>query len=195
MMGRWRHLCIDMQRMFAEDTLWHVEWMNRVLPQVEAAVEWSPDKTVFTRFMPPQNAAQVAGAWRKYYDKWEDMTLERMDIGLIDLIPELKRFVPPAMVFDKATYSPWIGGRLHEDLSRHGVETLVISGGETDFCVMATVLGAVDLGYKVAILSDAVCSGADDTHDAALRLLGDRFSIQLEVVSTEVFLRSASRNG
>jgi nicotinamidase-related amidase len=32
------------------------------------------------------------------------------------------------------------------------------------------------LGYKVILLEDAVCSGADETHDASLKLLGDRFS-------------------
>lgn len=33
--GEWRHLCVDMQRMFAEDTPWHVSWMERVSPQIE----------------------------------------------------------------------------------------------------------------------------------------------------------------
>jgi hypothetical protein len=40
----------------------------------------------------------------------------------------------------------------------------------------------------VVLLKDAVCSGADDTHDAGLELLGDRFSVQLEVTTTETFL-------
>jgi len=26
--SRWIHLCIDMQRMSAEDTPWHVPWMK-----------------------------------------------------------------------------------------------------------------------------------------------------------------------
>ncbi len=52
----------------------------------------------------------------------------------------------------------------------------------------AGALGAVDLGYRVILLKDAVCSGADDTHDASLELLGDRFSVQLEISSTEDFL-------
>lgn len=38
------------------------------------------------------------------------------------------------------------------------------------------------------LIGDAVCSGADDTHDASLELLGDRFSVQLEIVDTETFL-------
>jgi hypothetical protein len=38
------------------------------------------------------------------------------------------------------------------------------------------------------VLTDAVCGSADETHDASLKLLGDRFSVQLELMSTEAFL-------
>ncbi|WP_410866706.1 hypothetical protein [Paraburkholderia sp. SIMBA_027] len=48
----------------------------------------------------------------------------------------------------------------------------------------------MDLGYRVIVLKDAVCSGADETHDASLELLGDRFSVQLEITITEDFLGS-----
>jgi hypothetical protein len=52
----------------------------------------------------------------------------------------------------------------------------------------ATTLGAIDLGYRVILLNDAICSGADETHDASLELLGDRFSVQLELMTTNEFL-------
>lgn len=69
--------------------------------------------------------------------------------------------------------------------------TLVVTGGETEVCVLAAVLGAIDLGYHVVLPSDAIDSGADETHDAALKLLGNRFSVQLEFSTTERFLSSA----
>jgi len=53
---------------------------------------------------------------------------------------------------------------------------------------LAAALGAVDLGYKVIVLKDAVYSRADETHDASLELLGDRYSVQLEIITTEAFL-------
>jgi nicotinamidase-related amidase len=59
--------------------------------------------------------------------------------------------------------------------------------------VLATVLGAIDFGFHVIVLSDAVCSGADETHDAAVDLLADRFSVQLELLETDAFLRSISQ--
>jgi len=128
--------------------------------------------------------------WKHYYRKWESMTLGEMDRRLVNVIPELARFVPPARTFDKATYSPWIDGQLHRSLQAEAVKTLAITGGETDVCVLTAVLGAIDLGYAVKLLRDAVCSGADATHDATLQLLADRFSVQVEVQTTEEFLRS-----
>jgi nicotinamidase-related amidase len=182
------HLCIDMQRMFNEETAWNVPWMASVSDQVEELAERFTAETVFTRFVPPRNASQMPGAWKTYYEKWEQMTLDHMPDELVDLVPRLRRFVPPARVFEKRTYSPWIDGRLHQALSRDGVDTLIITGGETDVCVLATVLGAIDLGYRIIIPRDAVCSGADTTHDSTLELLEKRFSVQIEVASTEELL-------
>jgi nicotinamidase-related amidase len=59
--------------------------------------------------------------------------------------------------------------------------------------VLATVLGAIDLGFQVIVLTDAVCSGADETHDAAVDLFGDRFSVQFELLEMEEFLSAVSR--
>lgn len=70
-----------MQRIFAEGTPWHTPWMPRVLPVVRRIVEAHPDKTVFTRFMPPIDPEAAHGSWRRYYDRWRDLTLERREIG------------------------------------------------------------------------------------------------------------------
>ena len=187
--GEWRHLCVDMQRMFAEDTPWHGPWMARVSPQIEELAGRHPSRTIFTRFLPPEHADEMPGKWRDYYRKWWMMTGEHLPRDLVDLASSLASLVPPARHFDKRTYSPWIDGRLHPILQSERVDTLVITGGETDVCVLATTLGAIDLGYRVIVLKDAVCSGADDTHDASLELLHDRFSVQVELMQTDEFLR------
>ena len=186
--GDWRHICVDMQRMFAEQTPWHVPWMLAVSPQVVEVSSRHSDRTIFTRFIPPETAEDAPGMWRHYYEKWADMTRSRLPEELLDLVPQLSRFAPPAIVFDRPTYSPWIDGRLHMHLQENQVGTIVVSGGETDVCLLATVLGGIDLGYQTIVLSDAVCSGADETYDASMKLLGDRFSVQLELMATEKFL-------
>lgn len=181
----WVHLCVDMQRMFAEPTDWHTEWMSIVLPRVVQLTELAPERTVFTRFVPARNAETATGAWRRYYRRWPAMTLERLDPGLLDLVPELRRFVPPARVIDKHVYSPWLNGVLHDALKLRGIDTVVISGAETEVCVLAAVIGAIDLGYRVIVATDAICSSADQTHDAALEVYENRFGMQVEVATVK----------
>ena len=67
---------------------------------------------------------------------------------MVELMPELAHYVPPAQTLDKPVYSPWWAPDLHQRLRARDCDTLVVSGGETDMCVLATVLGAVDLGYR-----------------------------------------------
>jgi nicotinamidase-related amidase len=182
------HLCVDMQTMFAERTDWHLPWMKRVLPVVERLARAYPDRTVFTRFVPPDNAEQAEGAWRRYYRHWAHMTGERIDPRLIELVPPLAELVPPATIIDKQHYSPFTEPQLHDTLRQRRINSLVITGAETDVCVLAAVLGAVDLGYRVIVASDALCSVSDATHDALLLLYRERFSRQIEVARTDTIL-------
>jgi nicotinamidase-related amidase len=182
------HLCIDMQTMFAERTDWHLPWMERVLPAVIRLAQARSAETIFTRFVPPDHPAQAQGAWRRYYARWQQMTKDALPPGMIGLVPELARLVPPALVVDKQRYSPFAEASLPRLLRQRGIDTLVISGAETDVCVLATVLGAVDLGYRVIVARNAVCSVSDETHDALLALYHHRFGQQIEVADVETVL-------
>lgn len=184
------HLCVDMQRMFAEDTDWHTPWMDRVLPNVVALAERNPEQTVFTRFIPLRSAEDGHGTWTRYYGRWPRMTLEALPPGMIDLVPELQGFAPPAWIIDKRLYSPWTITELHPRLRQSGIDTLIITGGETEVCVMATMIGAIDLGYRVVLTMDALCSSADETHDAMLRIYDSRFGMQVETAETAEILDS-----
>jgi nicotinamidase-related amidase len=183
-----RHLCIDMQRLFAEATPWTTPWMVKVLPRVVALAEAQTAATVFTRFLPPPSPEWAGGAWRRYFRHWSELTASRLDLDMVDLVPDLAQLAPPAMVFDKFVYSPWFDGRLHALFRRQRVDTVVITGAETEVCVAAAVLGAVDLGYRVIVVSDAVCSSADSTHDAMVDIYHQRFGLQIEVADTETVL-------
>ena len=96
--------------------------------------------------------------------------------------------MPPARQLDKHVYSPWTEGRLDALLNGSGVDTLVVTGGETDVCVLAAVLGAIDRGFRVVLVTDAICSSADQTHDALMELYRSRFSEQVEAVTMQEVL-------
>lgn len=70
-------------------------------------------------------------------------------------------------------------------LSSAGIDTLVVTGGETDVCVLATVMGAIDRGYRVVLPSDAIYGSADETHDAMSSIYRSRFGQQLTVCTTQ----------
>jgi hypothetical protein len=55
------HICVDMQRMFADSTEWKMPWLPRVLPKIETIVSAHPEKTVFTRFIPARRPRQGVG--------------------------------------------------------------------------------------------------------------------------------------
>jgi nicotinamidase-related amidase len=187
------HLCVDMQRMFAEPTEWMMPWSVKVLPQITALTEFQPEKTIFTRFIPARKPGQGQGMWKKYYERWASMTIETLGEEMVALVPELARFAPPAIVVDKHVYGPWMETGLHQRLQGMKIDTLVISGGETDVCVLATVLGAVDLGYRVILAKDALCSSSDASHDSAIDLYHQRYGVQIEPVETETILRNWKR--
>ena len=183
------HLCLDMQRLFGSQGPWPTPWMERVLPTVVNIVERAPARTVFTRFIPPWTADEAHGTWRLYYEKWKIVTRSHLDPGLLDLMPALVRFVPPAKLFDKSVYGAFASGRLHGELQQRRIDTLVITGAETDVCVLATVLAAVDLGYRIVVVKDGLCSSADESHDALLGLYARRFDLQIELTEADELLQ------
>jgi nicotinamidase-related amidase len=182
------HLCVDMQRMFAEPTDWQTPWMPRVLPQVRRLAEAHPEQTVFTRFLPADRPGEGRGTWATYSKRWASMTRENLAAEMIDLVPDLARLVPPAEVVDKTVYSPWLDTDLDARLRARGVDTLIVTGAETDVCVLAAVLGGVDLGYRIVLATDGLCSSCDEAHDALLLMYRMRYGHQVETMTTAEIL-------
>ena len=156
-----------------------------MLPKVVRLCEAQSSRTIFSRFIPPQRSDDASGAWRRYYRNWEQMTLSRLDPGKIELVDELQIFVPQAAVLDKRTYSPWYGTELLPSLRSRQIDTIVVSGGETDVCVLATVLGAIDVGFRVIVATDALCSSVNETHDAIIDFYHERLSEQIEAAEVD----------
>lgn len=179
------HLCIDMQNIFARGGVWETPWMERVLPIISGICARYPERTVFTRFITPQRPDDRRGQWRAYFAKWQRATRGNLAPGALDIVPELARYSPPALVVDKPAYSAFFGSRLGHLLVERHVGTVVVSGAETDVCVLSTVLGAVDLGFRVVIVQDALCSSSDTGHDALMTMYRTRFNQQIDLVSAE----------
>jgi nicotinamidase-related amidase len=177
------HLCIDMQNIFAKGGLWETPWMEKVLPTIEKIVARYPERTIFSRFITPQHPAQRPGRWRHYFERWEQATRQNLRGDELELVPAMARFAPPAMVVDKPVYSAFVQSTLHDLLTAKHVTTVVLTGAETDVCVLATALNAVDLGFRVVIVEDALCSSSDQGHDALMTMYRTRLHEQISVLA------------
>jgi nicotinamidase-related amidase len=160
--------------------------MERVLPVISAIVSRCPAKTVFTRFITPNSPEEAPGQWRPYFERWKIATRQSLRSSELDLVPELARFAPPAIVVDKPTYSAFFRSSLAQCLSESGgIRTLIVSGAETDVCVLSTVLDAVNLGFRVVLVEDALCSSSDAGHDALMTMYRMRFTEQIDLIKVE----------
>jgi nicotinamidase-related amidase len=179
------HLCVDMQRIFARGGLWETPWMERVLPTIIDLVARYPERTIFSRFITPASAEEAPGQWRSYFRRWKAATRQAMDSAQLELVPELARFAPPAAVIDKPAYSAFFRSELAAFLTDKGVRTVIVSGAETDVCVLSTVLDAVNIGFRVVLVEDALCSSSDAGHDALMTMYRLRFTEQIDLVTAE----------
>jgi len=180
------HLTIDMQRIFAEDTEWHTPALAGILPNVLKLAGARP--TLYSRFTVPANAAAATGQWRRYYERWSMFTGETMDPGLADLVPPLADIADPADIYDKPTYSLFETLAFVDRLAADGVGTIVFTGVETDVCVLATLFDAVDRGFRVVAVADALTSSSLPSHAAIMDLLLPRMPDQVEIAGTEAVL-------
>ena len=172
---------IDMQRIFQEpQSQWFVSNYQDVEQNVRKLRD-SFDLVIWTRFV---RDPQELGAWADYYDKWDECR-EEPQSDRWDLTVPLQG---NEQVLSMSTFTKW-----GEELARMtaGYQRLVVAGVATDCCVLSTVLGAVDAGKHVTVVSDA-CGGATPrAHDQALELM-ELLSPMVTVCTSESLLGPAN---
>jgi nicotinamidase-related amidase len=182
------YLCVDMQRIFLAEGPWPTPRMDRVLPVVAALANRHPERAVFTRFISPSvqtkcracgGAITGAGALRPA-SAWISGCAGGDTAG--------GGACPPATVIGQNRYSSFAEPRLVEHLRQRETDALIVSGSETDVCVLATVLDAVDIGFRVIVVRDAVCSSSDERHEMLMRLYHTRYTEQIETADAATIL-------
>ena len=106
----------------------------------------------------------------------------------LELTPPLATFCPPAAIVDKTRHSAFAEPGLIDHLRQRKADALIVSGSETDVCVLATVLDAVDIGFRVIVVRHAVCSSSDEGHEMLMRLYHTRYTEQIETADAEAIL-------
>jgi nicotinamidase-related amidase len=183
------HLCIDMQLMFAEGTKWASPAVGQVLPQVSEICAIASSRTIFTRFLTPPHLDAANRQWHRFYEESPSMLAENLKPEQLNLVPELRRFVPPARVVDRYVFSAFAAPALAQSLGDLLADTTIFSGVESDVCILATALSAIDRGYRVIIVRDAVASSKSSGHQAVMEGVLPRFDQQVELVDAETLLK------
>ncbi|WP_017525524.1 N-carbamoylsarcosine amidohydrolase [Pusillimonas noertemannii] len=83
------------------------------------------------------------------------------------IVPELTP-APGELVVRKTVPSAFFGTSLAAWLAQRGVQTLVVAGATTSGCVRASVVDAMQFGFRPLVLSDCVGDRAIAPHDANL---------------------------
>lgn len=104
-----------------------------------------------------------------------------LDPRLLELIPPLGAHCPPPAVIDKTLYSGFAEPQLLAHLRAAGRRACRVR-------IRNRRLRAVDLGYRVVVVRDAMCSSSDEGHDMLMRLYQTRFTEQIETADAEMVL-------
>jgi len=102
----------------------------------------------------------------------DTLVTEQYPRGLGATIPAIMEVVPSsAPVLAKTTFSCWGADGFLAALEARGTRALVLIGMETHVCVQQTALEALERGYEVVLLGDAVCSRRPQDREFALGLM------------------------
>ncbi|HSE76297.1 MAG TPA: isochorismatase family protein, partial [Dongiaceae bacterium] len=118
------HLVVDMQELFRSHPEWGTQSLTRIIPAIERLLRARPDRAWFTRFIPPRQAEDARGTWRRYYRRWSSVTLDKLDPALIDVVHELKPWAK--RVVDKAGYSAMSAPALRDAALSHSAGCLIL---------------------------------------------------------------------
>lgn len=180
------HAVIDMQVMFDHGTEWASGAVRAALPGALALAQARPRQTVLTRFIPPHRPDAAEARWRFYYQRWRDLCLDTMDPSLVAVVTPLASVGCP--ILDKAAHSAFEAPAFRRRAAQ--ADTLILSGVETDVCVLATALDAIDAGLRVIVAADAVASSCEHGHRATLGAVLPRFDQQVEIAGVSTILRA-----
>jgi len=110
---------------------------------------------------------------------------EQYSKGLGKTIPEIRKIIPQIQPIEKVEFSCMESGKFKESLTKLGAETLIITGIEAHICIAQTAIEALDAGFKVCVVSDAVSSRSLDDKAISLERLRHH---GIAVASTEMLM-------
>ena len=181
--ARTAHLCVDMQNGFMEEgapvevpeARSIVDNVNRISRAIREA-GWT---NVFLRY----TTSDLDGAWSVFGRRMGNDLTPRHKAAFMpgahyhDFWPTLD-VAPGDLVIDKQRFSAFTAdaSSLHAELQARGIDTLIITGTLTNCCCETNARDAMQLNYRVDMVTDANAALSDAEHEATLYTLGFIFA-------------------
>lgn len=184
------HICIDMQRIFLEPGPWYGETCLSVIEPQQRLIRHAPQRSLFTRFITARTAEDANGCWVQYYRHWHNVTQSEAGSEILELHQDIGSLAQPSNIYDKLGHDAFGSTAFCERLEQEKPKALILSGIETDVCVLATAMSSVDLGYRTVIATDGIASSTPASHDATVTHIYPRFDQQIELASVDTIIRN-----
>ncbi|REJ07127.1 isochorismatase family protein [Halobacillus trueperi] len=104
------------------------------------------------------------------------------DSGWVDLDERLERRENEEPLIEKKFASSFFGTSLHSILAYKNIDTLIITGCTTSGCIRATVVDALQYGYKAIVPKECVGDRSEKAHHSNLYDIQTKYG---EVVAVE----------
>ncbi len=130
-----------------------------------------------------KNAATMIEAARIY--EIPIIFTEHYPKGLGKTVPEIADHLSGALPVEKVVFSAFGAPEFVKRLDELRVRTLIIAGIETHICVNQTVHDALEMGYRVHVLSDAVSARTGNNHEIGIEKMRQSGAV---ISSTEMAL-------
>jgi maleamate amidohydrolase len=152
------------------------------------------------------DAARAAGAPVAFTTVEYDEAGARVARAFLAKVPALRTLAPGTRwprideriaprdgepVLAKLFASAFFGTPLAAMLAAHGADTVVVTGASTSGCVRATVVDALQHGYRVVVPREAVADRQAGPHEAALFDIDAKYGDVVGVGEAEALLRGS----
>lgn len=184
---------MDMQKLFVTEkkSPWSDSKLLSIIPNIKKLIKIIGAKNViFSRFIPPTNWQDSIGSWRTFYRLNKGITRKNIGTDALDVVDQLQSYLTnnKTIADRNRASSIFSAGGFKSKIKKNESKYLIFVGIETDYCVLASALDAMNRGYYVIIVSDGCGSTTKRGHQNALCIF-KRFPEQLWITSTDNLIK------
>lgn len=158
--------------------------MDHEIAQINRTIRLCRDRewpVIFTRIAFSGEAAIRRTLWAQ---KINGLRTLLSDGDSVEVDSRLARAVNDDVITKKGA-SAFFGTQLADRLNAHGCDSVIVTGCSTSGCVRATVVDAIQHGYRPLVLADAVGDRSAISHQQALVDMRHKYA---DVESTDAFI-------